>query len=78
MADRLVHLITQMRWRLHEKQGVRREATYRLGVEDNGYPHGVPDAALCESIFNLKRMADANNVCARAGFLFAQTHAWLK
>jgi GTPase len=61
-TDRLLHLITQMKWRLHEKAGVQREAVYRIGVEDNGNPRGLTDDILYETLSTLKRMADANQV----------------
>ncbi len=59
-SERLMHLITQMKWRLHEKAGVRREAVYRIGVEDNGNPKGISDEVLYATMCTLKRMADAN------------------
>jgi hypothetical protein len=38
-SDRLVHLTTQLNWRLNEGRG---SATYMLGYTDGGDPSGLP------------------------------------
>ena len=58
--------MTQMRWRFEEGT-TGQVAFYRIGVEDHGNPRGLPDAELSESLFTLKRMADANKVCPDVG-----------
>eukprot|EP00456_Euglypha_rotunda_P033994 TRINITY_DN26219_c0_g2_i2.p1 TRINITY_DN26219_c0_g2~~TRINITY_DN26219_c0_g2_i2.p1 ORF type:complete len:119 (-),score=21.86 TRINITY_DN26219_c0_g2_i2:10-366(-) len=52
--ERIRHLITQMNYRLTEGLG---EAIYQLGVLDNGFPEGLPDDELLESINTIKTMA---------------------
>jgi GTPase len=53
--ERLVHLVTQMKWRLTEGSG---EAIYEIGVEDGGVPAGLSDAELAKSLATLRRMAE--------------------
>ncbi|EDO25862.1 predicted protein, partial [Nematostella vectensis] len=52
--SRLVHLVTQMKWRLQEGQG---EAIYGIGVEDNGGLVGLPEKELKSSLATLNTMA---------------------
>mmetsp|Transcript_8703 Transcript_8703/g.14118 ORF Transcript_8703/g.14118 Transcript_8703/m.14118 type:complete len:584 (-) Transcript_8703:663-2414(-) len=52
--DKFQHLMTQCQWRLAEGNG---EAFYRLGVEDDGTPRGLTDAALEKSINTIKGVA---------------------
>ena len=51
---RLEHLTTQMKWRMEEGGG---EATYRVGVTDNGEIVGLEPKALQKSLHTLSRMA---------------------
>ena len=53
-AQRLEHLVTQMKWRLREGQG---EAIYEIGVEDNGLMTGLSDIDMDSSIETLREMA---------------------
>ena len=53
-AQRLEHLVTQMKWRLREGQG---EAIYEIGVEDNGLMTGLCDVDMDSSIETLREMA---------------------
>ena len=53
-AQRLEHLVTQMKWRLREGQG---EAIYEIGVEDNGLMTGLSDVDMDSSIETLREMA---------------------
>lgn len=67
--ERLEHLTSQLKWRLAEGQG---EALYELGVEDNGFPRGLPPEELNKSISTLETMAknlaaEASVVCRRQG-----------
>ena len=57
-ATRFEHLVTQMKFRLQEGQG---EAIYEIGVEDNGYPKGISEKELQDSIDTIKRMAEQLN-----------------
>lgn len=50
------HRVTQLNWRLNEGNGV---AVYHLGIMDNGFPKGLTEADLEESLGNLRRMGDA-------------------
>ncbi|KAK3755477.1 hypothetical protein QZH41_017632, partial [Actinostola sp. cb2023] len=52
--SRLIHLVTQMKWRLQEGQG---EAIYEIGVEDNGAVVGLPEKELQASLKTLDLMA---------------------
>ncbi|XP_031550108.1 GTP-binding protein 2-like [Actinia tenebrosa] len=52
--SRLIHLTTQMKWRLQEGQG---EAIYEIGVEDNGLVIGLPEKELQSSLKTLELMA---------------------
>lgn len=53
--ERLLHLTTQLNWRLNESpQGV---AFYLIGVRDDGFPEGLPDVELRASIETLGVMA---------------------
>lgn len=45
--DRLIHLTTQMKYRLQEGNG---EAIYEIGVEDNGNPLGLCKDDMKESL----------------------------
>lgn len=56
--SRIVHLITQMNWRLREGDG---EAFYEIGVEDDGTISGVVEHELKASLTTLKEMADTLN-----------------
>lgn len=67
--ERLEHLTSQLKWRLTEGQG---EALYELGVEDSGFPRGLPAEELAKSITTLEKMAKAleaetSIVCRRQG-----------
>merc|ERR1719495_1024361 len=53
-AQRLEHLVTQMKWRLREGQG---EAIYEIGVEDNGLMTGLCDEDMDSSLDTLREMA---------------------
>lgn len=53
-ATRFEHLVTQMKFRLQEGQG---EAIYEIGIEDNGYPIGISEEELKNSIETLEKMA---------------------
>jgi len=57
-ATRFEHLVTQMKFRLQEGQG---EAIYEIGVEDNGYPKGLSEKELTNSMKTLKKMAKELN-----------------
>mmetsp|Transcript_44786 Transcript_44786/g.112902 ORF Transcript_44786/g.112902 Transcript_44786/m.112902 type:complete len:659 (+) Transcript_44786:76-2052(+) len=52
--ERLVRLISQLKWRLSEGDG---EAIYELGVEDNGYLYGLTDEQMSASLATLTAMA---------------------
>lgn len=54
-AERVEHLVTQMKWRLEEGQG---EAIYELGVEDNGMLVGLTENELKASMHTLEQMAE--------------------
>ncbi len=54
-ATRFEHLVTQMKFRLQEGQG---EAIYEIGIEDNGYPKGISEEELKNSIKTLEKMAE--------------------
>ncbi|XP_052769653.1 GTP-binding protein 2-like [Mya arenaria] len=54
-AERLEHLVTQMKWRLEEGQG---EAIYEIGVEDNGLLVGLMETELQASVASLEHMAE--------------------
>ncbi|HUU77166.1 MAG TPA: GTP-binding protein [candidate division Zixibacteria bacterium] len=54
-ATRFEHLVTQMKFRLQEGQG---EAIYEIGVEDNGFPKGISEIELKNSIETIKQMAE--------------------
>lgn len=54
-ADRIDHLTTQMNFRLREGQG---EAIYRVGVDDDGTPIGIPDVQLKETLRVIHQMAE--------------------
>ncbi|KAI9188416.1 hypothetical protein H9P43_002807 [Blastocladiella emersonii ATCC 22665] len=54
-ADRLEHLVTQMKWRLSEGSG---EALYEIGIADNGQLVGLSQADLAESLRTLQTMAE--------------------
>lgn len=49
--QRLVRLVTQMKWRLQEGLG---EAIYQIGVEDNGFLSGLNEADLKASLNTLE------------------------
>jgi len=53
--SRLEHLITQMKWRLKEGCG---EATYKIGVEDDGNCAGLNDVDLESTLSTLRLMAE--------------------
>eukprot|EP00049_Salpingoeca_infusionum_P018367 m.356942 g.356942 ORF g.356942 m.356942 type:complete len:593 (+) comp17670_c0_seq1:636-2414(+) len=53
--DRLIHLCTQMKWRLAEGGG---EAIYQIGVCDNGALQGLSTADMKASLHTLARMAE--------------------
>ncbi|MBD3192667.1 MAG: elongation factor 1-alpha [Candidatus Heimdallarchaeota archaeon] len=53
-ATRFEHLVSQMKFRLLEGQG---EAIYEIGVEDNGFPKGLSDKELEDSLKTLEKMA---------------------
>eukprot|EP00741_Cyanophora_paradoxa_P012906 tig00020629_g12462.t1 len=55
-AERLQHLITQLKFRLDEGLG---EAIYQIGHDDDGTARGLPDAELAASLETLRRMAEA-------------------
>ena len=58
---RLEELVTQMKYRLAEGDGICR---YEVGLEDNGLARGLCEEELAESIENVKEMADRlNAVC---------------
>lgn len=48
------HRISQLQWRLNEGND---EAVYHIGVEDNGYPLGLTDLEMQESLQTLLYMA---------------------
>jgi len=52
--SRIEHLITQMKWRLKEGEGV---AIYAIGVEDNGVISGLLKEELESSLATLREMA---------------------
>ena len=52
--QRLNHLVTQMKFRVAEGRG---ECMYEIGVEDDGYTRGLPQAEFDESIATLRTMA---------------------
>jgi len=54
-ANRLEHLVTQLKWRLQEGQG---EAIYQIGVEDSGLLAGLSDVEMKASLKTLQLMAD--------------------
>ena len=54
-ADRVEHLVTQMKWRLEEGQG---EAIYEVGVEDNGMLVGLSENELKASMHTLETMSE--------------------
>lgn len=60
-AERFQQLVSQMKFRMHEGQG---EAIYELGVDDNGYPKGLNEAEMEESLATLRRMADELHAAA--------------
>lgn len=53
-AQRLEHLVTQMKWRLREGAG---EAIYEIGVSDNGQLYGLTDNDMNASLQTLTTMA---------------------
>ncbi|KAI8919514.1 P-loop containing nucleoside triphosphate hydrolase protein, partial [Powellomyces hirtus] len=55
-AERLEHLITQLKWRLAEGYG---EAVYEIGVSDKGTLVGLTQSDLDASVNTLKRMGEA-------------------
>ncbi len=57
-ATRFEHLVTQMKFRLQEGLG---EAIYEIGIEDNGYPKGLSEKELKNSIETLRKMAKELN-----------------
>mmetsp|Transcript_22549 Transcript_22549/g.58345 ORF Transcript_22549/g.58345 Transcript_22549/m.58345 type:complete len:929 (+) Transcript_22549:384-3170(+) len=60
-ADRIRHLATQMDWRLKEGKGSGAdgadEALYQIGFQDNGFPQGLSDKDLDQSLRTLQVMA---------------------
>mmetsp|Transcript_10447 Transcript_10447/g.26818 ORF Transcript_10447/g.26818 Transcript_10447/m.26818 type:complete len:669 (+) Transcript_10447:311-2317(+) len=56
-AGRFQQLVTQMRWRLDEGEGI---AVYIVGVTDAGHCLGIPESEFAESCSTLQRMATAN------------------
>jgi len=65
--ERFKHLVTQMSYRLSEGQG---EAIYELGIRDNGFPEGLEEDEMNESIDTIKRMAaelhaDVSVICEK-------------
>ena len=52
--NRIEELITQMNYRLIEGNG---EAIYEIGVKDDGFPIGVTDELMKESIKNLEKIS---------------------
>jgi GTPase len=54
--QQLTHRITQLHWRLNEGKDL---AVYEIGVTDDGYPLGISDEEMAESLENLQVMADA-------------------
>lgn len=54
-GDRLLHLTTQLKWRLSEGQG---QCWYILGVKDNGVAVGMTPTELEQSITLLRDMAE--------------------
>lgn len=57
---RVPHLITQMHYRLAEGGG---ECVYIVGVEDNGYPCGLPPHELSHSLRVLHALVDRVGAC---------------
>lgn len=53
-AQRLEHLVTQMKWRLREGAG---EAIYEIGVSDNGQLYGLIENDMNASLQTLTTMA---------------------
>uniref|UniRef100_A0A336L3T0 CSON003415 protein n=1 Tax=Culicoides sonorensis TaxID=179676 RepID=A0A336L3T0_CULSO len=53
-AQRLEHLVTQMKWRLREGAG---EAIYEIGVSDNGQLYGLSENDMNTSLQTLTTMA---------------------
>lgn len=53
-AQRLEHLVTQMKWRLREGAG---EAIYEIGVSDNGQLYGLSEIDMNASLQTLTTMA---------------------
>ena len=66
-AQRLEHLVTQMKWRLREGQG---EAIYEIGVEDNGLMTGLCDVDMDSSIETLREMARRLEATIQVSHLF--------
>lgn len=52
--ERFTHLITQMRFRLHEGRG---QCEYRIGVADDGSPKGLNATDYAETLEIIRRMA---------------------
>ncbi|KAI7870336.1 P-loop containing nucleoside triphosphate hydrolase protein, partial [Spinellus fusiger] len=53
-AERLEHLVTQLKWRIGEGNG---EALYEIGVSDNGTCVGLSEDEMAQSLDTLKKMA---------------------
>jgi len=64
--DRMQHLITQMGYRFGEavKRGHPQNCIYQIGVEDCGFPRGLPDDELVASISTVFLMAKQINAVA--------------
>eukprot|EP01099_Mayorella_cantabrigiensis_P008008 TRINITY_DN7369_c0_g1_i1.p1 TRINITY_DN7369_c0_g1~~TRINITY_DN7369_c0_g1_i1.p1 ORF type:complete len:619 (-),score=154.35 TRINITY_DN7369_c0_g1_i1:179-2035(-) len=62
--ERFEHLVTQLQFRLNEGQG---EAFYEIGVDDSGYPKGLNDMELSQSLETLQRMTNeiGAEICAQ-------------
>jgi GTPase len=54
--DRMLRLTSQMKFRLEEGLG---EAIYEIGIRDDGFPIGLSDAKMTESLENLRQIAEA-------------------
>lgn len=52
--DRIIHLVTQMNYRLTEGHGT---AYYMIGVQDDGHPTGLSDQELRDTVHTIQIMA---------------------
>ena len=67
--ERLDHLISQMKFRIHEGSG---SAIYRIGVKDNGESSGLTASDLFQSTINLMYMTRQLGACLSPESFFRQ------